>query len=281
MPWSPPNAQWKRYGRPVKVAGGFHPLTVEMASALCALLARPTVTVHLVRGLMALFEIATPWRIDDEYGRGAIGDTGAVHVTVDDFRRLLDDRRRWRETWRAMFRFAEIEGIEYGTNGPDEFQNPASPAHACIESVSLDLVPDEMQPPDLADSARRMTEAFRAWIRGDRVYVPRRIWRWLIRHGPRSDISTVIGIAGRCIKAHDDRLSGRGRFSRQRLAKVLGLSPASVKRSCQRLENLGWIRRCGEFDEDGTYSEEGVQQRSINKHGGKVEVCLDWEHDRF
>jgi hypothetical protein len=272
------------------VSGGFHPLTVEMAGTLCALLGRRTVTVHVVRGLLALYEIATPWRIADAYDRGSVGDTGAVTASVDDFRRLLDDRRRWRKTWQRMFDFARIEGIDYGwrAHGNEEntgnICNPKEPVHANIESVEFDLVPDKMQPPDLADSARRMTEAFRAWIRGDRVYVPRRIWRWLIRRGSRSDIPTVMGIAGRCLKAHDDRLSGRGRFSRRRLARIFGLSEASVKRSCKRLEKLGWIRRCGEFDEGGVYSEVDIKQRSINKHGGQVEVYLNWgdcEHDQY
>jgi len=98
------------------------------------------------------------------------------------------------------------------------------------------------------------------------VPMPRRMVRWLARHGNASDVATAFGHAARCLfyKSQERRCASGGTCAAGWVAERFGVGERSVKRSRAKLLGLGWLRAV----DDG---------RKGWRRGCRFTVELDWQ----
>ncbi len=97
--------------------------------------------------------------------------------------------------------------------------------------------------PATADALDTLVEMRAVWNLGPRkkVAIPRRLLRWLARHGERSDIATAIAWCIRCFRPAGKNPKHTGSFTLASVAQLFGVDVRNVRRAKARLLEAGWF----------------------------------------
>ena len=97
------------------------------------------------------------------------------------------------------------------------------------------------------------------------VPVPRRLLRWLVSNGSRTEIATVIGHLLRCVYLRGRAVMATGNCAARWVADVFGVHATRVKQARARLVRLG------------LFVEHIMPQWHRNRYGNRIEVNLSWQ----